>query len=79
MKTGKPYIHRIEKKRITEKVCSNIMNSVKLLNRIDIIFVNSENSKISDTHRQLLNLSDKINLNGCGKYVALSNLRIYYP
>ena len=34
--------------------------------------MNSGNSKISDPHRLLLNLSDKINL-----YVALSNLIIY--
>ena len=37
----------------------------------------SENSKASDPHRLLLNLADKINLRR-GKYVALSNLSIYY-
>ena len=42
------------------------------------IFMNSENSKTSDPHRLLLNLSDKINLKGSDKYVALSNLSIYY-
>ena len=40
--------------------------------------MNSENSKISDPHILLLNLSDKINLKGSDKYVALSNLSIYY-
>ena len=40
--------------------------------------MNSENSKTSDPHRLLLNLSDKINLKGSDKYVALSNLSIYY-
>ena len=40
--------------------------------------MNSENSKASDPHRLLLNLSDKINLKRSDKYVALSNLRIYY-
>ena len=40
--------------------------------------MNSENSKTSDTHRLLINLSDKINLKRSGKYVALSNLSIYY-
>ena len=35
---------------------------------MDTIFINSENSKTSDPHRLLLNLSDKIN----------SNLSIYY-
>ena len=45
---------------------------------MDTIFMNSENSKTSDTHRLLLNLSDKINLKRSGKYVALSNLSNYY-
>ena len=40
--------------------------------------MNFENSKASDPHRLLLNLSDKINLNSKDKYVALSNLSIYY-
>ena len=44
---------------------------------MDIIFTNSENSKISDSYRLLLNLSDKINLKKSDKYVALSNLSIY--
>ena len=38
------------------------------------IFMNSENSKISDAHRLLLNLSDKIDLRRKDKYIALSNL-----
>ena len=45
---------------------------------MDTLFMNSENSKTSDTHRLLLNLSDKINLKRSDKYVALSNLSIYY-
>ena len=40
--------------------------------------MNPENSKTSDPHRLLLNLTDKINLKRCDKYVALSNLIIYY-
>ena len=40
--------------------------------------MNSENSKTSDPHRLLLNLTDKINLQRSDKYVALSNLSIYY-
>ena len=40
--------------------------------------MNYENSKTSDSHRLLLNLSDKINLKRSDKYVALSNLSIYY-
>ena len=45
---------------------------------MDTIFMNSRNSKTSDPHRLLLNLSDKIDLKSSDKYVALSNLSIYY-
>ena len=34
---------------------------------MDTIFMNSENSKTSDPHGVLLNLSDKINLKRCDK------------
>ena len=44
---------------------------------MDILFMNSENSKTSDPLR-LLNLSDKINLKRKDEYVALFNLSIYY-
>ena len=54
------------------------MNSIKLQNRIDTIFMNSENSKMSDPHRLLLNLTDKRNLKRSDKNVALSNVNIYY-
>ena len=40
--------------------------------------MNSENTKISDPHRLLLNLTDKINLWRSDKYDALSNVNIYY-
>ena len=40
--------------------------------------MNSGSSKTSDPHRLLLNLTDKINLKGSGKYIALSNLSICY-
>ena len=43
---------------------------------MDTIFINSGNSKTPDPHR--LNLSDEINLKSKDKYVALSNLSIYY-
>ena len=41
---------------------------------MDTIFMHSGNSKTSDPHRLLLNLSNKRN----DKYVALSNLSIWY-
>ena len=45
---------------------------------MDTIFMNSRNRKTFDPHRLLLNLSDKIDLKRSNKYVALSNLSIYY-
>ena len=45
---------------------------------MDNIFMNSENNKTPDPHRLLLNLSDKINLKRSDKYVAVSNLIVYY-
>ena len=45
---------------------------------MDIIFMNSENSKPSDLHGLLQNLTDKINLRKSDKYVALSNLSVYF-
>ena len=38
----------------------------------------SENSKASDPHRLLLNLTDKIDLRRKDEYIALSNLSNYY-
>ena len=40
--------------------------------------MNFENSKPSDPQKLLINLSDKTNLKKRDKYVALSNLSIYY-
>ena len=40
--------------------------------------MNSDNSETSHPHRLLLNHTDRINLKRSDKYVALSNLSIYY-
>ena len=40
--------------------------------------MNSKNGKISDPHRLLLSLTDKIGLRRRNNYVAISNLNIYY-
>ena len=45
---------------------------------MDTIFTSSKNSKTSDSHRLLLNLSKKINLKRSDAYVASSNLSRYY-
>ena len=45
---------------------------------MDTIFMNFKNSERSYPYRLLLNLTDKINLKRSDRYVALSNLSIYY-
>ena len=45
---------------------------------MNTIFMNSKNSKTSDPHRLLPNLTDKIELRRKYKYIGLSNLCIYF-
>ena len=45
---------------------------------MNTIFMNSKNSKTSDPHRLLLNLTVKIDLRRKDKYMVLSNLSICY-
>ena len=45
---------------------------------MDTIFTNSENSKTSEPHVLILNLTDKLDLVRDGKSIALLNLSIYY-
>ena len=45
---------------------------------MNTIFMNSQNSKISQPHRLLSNPTDKIDLWRKDKYIALSNLSIYH-
>ena len=59
-------------KEITKKVYNNTMNSIIM----NTIFMNSKNSKTSNSHRLFLNLTDKINLKRSDRYVALSNLSL---
>ena len=42
------------------------------------IIMNSKHGKRPDPHWPLPNLTDKINLKRSSKYVALSNLSLYY-
>ena len=45
---------------------------------MNTILMNSEKSKTSDPHRLLLNGLEKMDLRRKDKYIALSNLSIYY-
>ena len=54
------------------------MNSIKDNTKMNTIFMNSENSKTSDLHRLLLNLTDKIVLRRKGKHIALTKINLEY-
>ena len=45
---------------------------------MNTIFMNSENSRTSEYHVSVLKLTDKLDIKGGQKSVALSNLSIYY-
>ena len=45
---------------------------------MNTIFMNNGNNKISDPHRILFSLTDKVDLRRKDKYIALSNLSICY-
>ena len=45
---------------------------------MDTIFMNSENSKTSEPHVLILQLTDKLDLRRGEESIALSNLSIYY-
>ena len=45
---------------------------------METIFMNTENSKTSESHKFKLDLTDKLNLKNPNKNMALANLSIYY-
>ena len=45
---------------------------------METIFINTENSKTSESHRFKLDLTEKLNLKDPKKNMALANLSIYY-
>ena len=51
-------------------VYNNIKNSIQIYQNGYYIFLNSENSRIYDSHRLIVNLSDKMNLKRSYKYVV---------
>ena len=65
-------------KEAIKKAYNNIMNSIKVEYKVNTIFMNSKNSKTSDSHCLPLNITEKINVKRSDKYVALSNLSICY-
>ena len=61
--TSENLLNKIRKiyreEEITEKLYNNTMNSIKSSSRMITIFIKSENSKTTDPHRLLFNLTDK--------------------
>ena len=45
---------------------------------METIFMNTENSKTSESHRFVLDLTEKLNLKDPKKNMVLANLNIYY-
>ena len=45
---------------------------------MEIIFLNTENSKTNEPHKFILHLFRRLELKGLDKYFALQNLSIYY-
>ena len=45
---------------------------------MEAIFINTENSKMNESHRFKLDLTDKLNLKNSNKNMVLANLSIYY-
>ena len=66
------------KEILKESIKQNNEFNKGIIQKMNTIFMNSKNSKTSDPHGLLLNLTDKINLKRSDKYVALSILSIYY-
>ena len=45
---------------------------------MEALFMNTENSRISEPHKFVLNLSQTLDIRSLNKHVALQNLSIYY-
>ena len=78
--SGKSYILCIKNKKLTKKYkqYNEFNKGMKMNTKMNAVFMNLENSKTSDPHRLSLNLRDNIDLRQKNKYIALSNLSIYY-
>ena len=62
---------------ITKKVSNNTIKSIQI-QKMDTIFMKSENSKTLKPQVLILKLTDKLDLRKGEKSIALSNFSIYY-
>ena len=66
-----------QSKKITKKVYNNIIKSIQV-QKMDTLFMNSENKEYSESHVLILKFTDKLDLRRGKENIALSNLSIYY-
>ena len=78
MKPDKSYILCTERKKLLKSMQRYNEFNKGITKKMNTIYMNSENSKSSDPQRLLLNLTDQIDLRRKDKYIALSNLIVYY-
>ena len=74
-------IERLQKYQLSHQaklISMNILLVKKYYPLINSKIFASKNSRTSDPHRQLLNLTTKIDLRRKDRYIALLNLSIYY-
>ena len=60
-----------------DKMKNDIEQLLFIIN-METIFMNTENSKTSEPHKFVLNLSQRLDLRSSNKHVTLQNLSIYY-
>ena len=60
-------------KKLTKQIYKSLINTIS---NMETIFMNTENSKMSEPHRLKLDLADKLNLKNPKKDMALANLSI---
>ena len=61
-------------KKLTKTIYNNLVN---IIEKMETILMNTENSKTNEPHRFRLTLADKLNLKYPNKNMALANLSIY--
>ena len=62
-------------KKLTKNICKSVID---IIQNMETIVMNSENSKTSEPHRFKLDLTEKLNLKDPKKNIAWTNLSIYY-
>ena len=63
------------KKKINE---NNLYKSKQYYLKMEVIFINTENSRRNECHNPRLTLADKCNLKDPNKNILLANLTFYY-